>query len=87
MHGLAGLRKVKVFEEVTEGELDRQGSFGYVEVTNKGVSECYFIPNDFPEHGHTGVGIPVKSGETRHIPMTVYKFTATAAVTVVAYGA
>lgn len=87
MHGLAGLRKVKVFTEVTEGELDRQGSFGYLEVTNKGVSALEFVPNDFPEHGHSGVGIPVQSGETRHIPMTVYKFTATAPVTVVAYGA
>lgn len=87
MHGLAGFRKVKVFEAVEEAKVDRQGSFGYLEVTNAGAATAYFTPNDNPEQGYKGIGIPIPAGTTRHIPMTVYHFTSTAPVTVVAYGA
>ena len=87
MNGVAGYRKVRVFRETTDAIVDMHGNFLYVEVTNNGSSEVDFMPNDFPEQGNVGVGIPIAPGTTRVIPMAVYKFTATGPVTVVAYGA
>lgn len=84
---IAGLRKVRVFEGVTEATLDRHGSYIYLEVTNAGGSEVKFYPNDFEEQGHPATaGIPIAPGTTRTVPMTVYNFKASGAVTVVAYG-
>lgn len=84
---VAGFRKVRVFTDVTEAEVDVHGNYVLLEVTNKGDTEVLFRPNHFPEQGHTSDAIPVEPGTTRRIPMTVYKFTATGQVTVVAYGA
>ena len=45
-----------------------------------------FHVNDFTDQGHKGAGIPIPPNSTRAIPLTVYKFTATDVVTVIAYG-
>ena len=84
-----GLRKVMVFENVPANQeqiIDNRGNFGYLEVTNNNASEVKFHANDFTDQGHKGVGIPIPPNSTRAIPLTVYKFTATDVVTVIAYG-
>lgn len=82
---VAGFRKIKVFREVTEAEIDRSGAFIFIEVTNDNASDVDFTVNDFRSQGHSPVSIPIKAGTTRQIPLAVYHFTATAPVTVVAY--
>lgn len=82
---LAGMRTVKVLENVTSGDLGMD--YVMVEVTNNGGSPVKFFPNDYPEQGHPATeGIPVKNGETRQIPMLVRNFKASGAITIVAYG-
>lgn len=84
-----GLRKVMVFEDVQENEeciIDNRGNFGYLEVTNNTDSEVKFIVNEYADQGHRGAGIPIAPNTTRAIPLAVYKFRATGAITVVAYG-
>jgi hypothetical protein len=80
------MRKVRVFTDATEAIVDEHGNFGYVEVTNATGATVDFKVNDYPENGHKGVSIPIPAGTTRAIPLVVYKFTASSAVTVVAYG-
>lgn len=87
MASIAGCRDVNVVTG-TSGILN--GSNIYVEVTNSNLTDVIFYANDFPSQGHPTngdptKGIPILAGTTRAIPMTVYNFTATGAVTVVAY--
>lgn len=85
--GVAGLRAVKVLTNVTSGTLDAM-KVVYMEVTNSGAVDVTISVNDFTAQGHPpSEGIPVLAGTTREIPMEIFNFTATGAVTVVAYGA
>lgn len=89
MKGIAGCRTVKVLSNVTSGDIGTP--FVSVEVTNSNATDVTLYVNHFPEQGHATVGdplqgIPIKAGTTREIPMIVYNFVATGAVTVVAYG-
>jgi len=90
MSGLRGCRNVQVLTSVSSGTLGTPSM--YVEVTNNNATDILIYINDYPDQGHptAGVasqGIPIKAGTTREIPMYVYNFTATGAVTVVAYTA
>lgn len=85
-NGLHGFRDVKSWPNVTSIDLDKHGSFSYIEVTNPGNTNANIHVNDFPEQGHPASGpIPVLAGQTRPIPMTVYNLTSDQPVTVVAY--
>lgn len=83
---LYGMRKVKVFTNVTEAEVDRHGAFGYLEVENPGNTDIQFKFNDFIEQGHVGITLPIKANSTRKIPVKIYHFVASGPVNVVAYG-
>lgn len=83
---LYGCRKVRVFNGVTEGEVDRHGSYGYIEVENPGAKDAEFMVNEFLHQGHPGTTIKIKAGTTRAIPLTIYNFKSTEAVNIVAYG-
>lgn len=88
MKGVAGFREVQVLSNVSNGKLNVASS--YIEVTNGGGSDVTIYVNDFPTNGHPTNGDPskgilIKAGTTREIPMLVYNFVATGAVTVVAY--
>lgn len=85
---LQGFRLVKVLENVQSGELDRSGSYTYLEVSNLTGATVYFRPNRDVQQGHVppAQSIPIPANSTRVIPMIVYNFTATGDVTVVAYG-
>jgi hypothetical protein len=86
MANFAGFRTVQVLSNVTDGTLN--GNTLLIEVTNPGGTDVTIRLNNFPEQGHPASDpIPVKAGSTREIPMRVYNFTASGAVTVVAYGA
>lgn len=87
MKGVAGCRDVLVITGVS-GNIGAQ--YIYVEVTNNTGVDILFYPNDFPSQGHATsgdikYGIPIKVGTTREIPMTVYNYTASGVVTIVAY--
>jgi hypothetical protein len=84
---LAGLRDVRVLKDITEADFERFSPV-YMEVTNNGAEDVEISLNDFSFQGHpASEGIPIKAGTTRNIPMRVYNFKATGAVTVVAYSA
>lgn len=88
MAHVMGFRQVKVFN-IPAGkftEIDRQGAYGYLEVTNNADTAITFSVNDFTESGHSPVSIPIAPKSTRVIPLTTYNFTASGDVTVVAYG-
>ena len=88
MKGVVGFRDVQVFSNVVSGSLATVSQ--YIEVTNSNATDTIIYLNDFPEQGHPTLdiaskGIPIKAGTTREIPMQVYNFSATNAVTVIAY--
>lgn len=84
MLGLAGFRQHKVVTGV-EGVLGPQ--YIYLEVTNNSGTDVLFYLINSPEQvGPATNGIPIKAGTTRPVPMMALAFTASGAVTVVAYG-
>jgi hypothetical protein len=84
-----GLRQVKVFNVVADEEIvidNYRGAFLYHEVTNDTASDVEFEVNANREGGHPGAKIPIKAGTTRALPLALYKFKASGALTVVSYG-
>ena len=75
-------RTSRTLKSVTEGDLN--GVFQLLEVTNDGATDVDFTPNAMGS-GFMGDPIPVKAGTTRTIPLSVYNFKATGAITIVAY--
>lgn len=90
MIALAGFRSHLVFKDVTESSVaDEQqllsGNYIYTEVTNTGEDTVEIFINDSAKRGRRTSGIPIRSGETRGIPLALYNFRSTGAITIVAY--
>jgi hypothetical protein len=85
---IAGFRQYKRIDYTpTQGivKLSDTGMHVIIEVTANETADINFFPN-IAEGWANGGGIPVKAGQTRQIPMTVYNFQADGDCTVVAYG-
>lgn len=88
---LFGCKHAKVMENVLTGDLVdpsayNQSPYVSVEVTNLTAATVYISFNRFDQGGAPpSDSIPILANATRVIPMAVYNFKATAAVTVVAF--